>query len=353
MSYYFQVIESPLDWELLLKTFNDPDVYYTREYGSLFAKMENGQLRAAFYKDELSKIFYPFIKRKVDWAGEEIYDIVTPYGYGGPLLEGREESIESFYYCFTDYCIENKIITETIRFHPVIRNYEVCKNIMDVDYIRKTTAVDLTAPLDQIKKQYSSMTRRNIKKAQNAGLFCYLADNTPKNIGLFIDMYKETMDRNKADSYFYFSEEYFIQQMKKSNKSETFLLFAQSGSEVIAGVMVMNGPKYSHYHLGASKTSGLHLKPNNLLFDYMIEFCKSKGASLLHLGGGYQENDGLFKFKSSFSNANHLDYYVGKKVYDEKRYCKIVDEVRRSYNVNETYFPIYRAKKELLADSPT
>lgn len=350
MSYYFQVIESTPDWELLLKTFKDPDVYYTREYGNLFAKMEIGQLHAAFYKDELSKVFYPFIKRKVDWAGEEIYDIVTPYGYGGPLLEGSEQSIRSFYDCFTDYCNENNIITETIRFHPIIRNYEVCKNIMDVAYIRKTTAVDLTLSIEEIREHYSVMNKRNLTRARKGGLFCFLAENTVENIRQFIGLYQETMNRNEADGFYYFTEDYFFQQMESTSISDSYLLFAKYKSEIVAGVLVMKGLHFSHYHLGASKTSYLHLKPNNLLFDFMIEFCQSKGSTLLHLGGGYQENDGLFKFKSSFTNNNSFEYFIGKRVYNQEIYNKIIEDVKSRYKVNEQYFPIYRGKREQLID---
>lgn len=348
MNGIFKVIESQLDWDSLLENFNDADVYYTYEYGNLFAKKENGQLFAAYYKDETGRVFYPFIKRKVDWEDENIFDIVTPYGYGGPILEGNNESIEYFYNFFTDYCKENKIITETIRFHPINQNYEMCKKVMEVDFICKTTAVDLTISLDKIRKQYTAMTQRNIKKAINNGLFCFLAENTEENINLFIDLYIETMNKNKADDYYYFNKEYFFQQMRNTNYSETSLLFTQLGSEVIAGVMVLRGPKYSHYHLGASKTSSLHLKPNNLLFDYMIEFCKSKGSELLHLGGGYRENDGLFQFKSSFTNSNHYNFFIGKRVYDEKKYREVMEAVKKRYIVIEEYFPAYRGKKELL-----
>jgi len=344
----FLIIDNKVQWETLLDNFKEADIYYSYDFGKLFAKEESGKLLAAYYEDESSKIFYPFIKREVDWEGEPIFDIVTPYGYGGPLLDGCCESIVLFYQCFEKFCKENNIITETIRFHPVKKNYEMCKNVLDIEYIRKTTAVDLTLPLDEIREHYSTMNKKNILKAKNGGLFCYVAENTLKNIHTFIELYWETMDRNHADSYYYFNEKYFFDQMKHTKLSETFLLFTQCDDEVIAGVMVLKGTKYSHYHLGASRTPYLHLKPNNLLFDFMIEFCKSKGSSLLHLGGGRQENDGLFKFKTSFTNHNNYDYFIGKRVYDQNKYNKISEKVKCQYKVNEEYFPLYRGKKELL-----
>jgi hypothetical protein len=343
----FDIIESKSQWDKLLNQFGEVDIYYTFEYGTLFSKEENGTLLAAYYEIDDAKVFYPFIKRKIDWKEEAVYDIVTPYGYGGPLLKGNDEKITLFYKSFEAYCKENNIITETIRFHPIYKNFEACREIMDVEYIRKTTAVNLIYPLEQIRKDYSSMNKRNIKKAQKEGVNCFLAPSTPENILTFIELYKETMDRNHAVSYYYFEDKYFYEQMKNTSVSETLLLFAKYQGEIIAGVMVLVGLKYSHYHLGASKTAYLHLKPNNLLFDFMIEICKSKGASLLHLGGGYQEDDGLFRFKSSFTNDYNFDYFLGKKVYDGKKYIQISDEVKKCYKVNEKFFPLYRGKQDI------
>ncbi|CAH2714889.1 hypothetical protein BACCIP111895_02065 [Neobacillus rhizosphaerae] len=344
----FQIIDSKIQWEDLLNNFKEVDVYYSYDYGNLFAKEEKGRLLAAYYEDKFSKVFYPFIKRNVEWYEEKIFDIVTPYGYGGPLIEGNNYSIEPFYRYFRNFCKENNIITETTRYHPINKNHLHCKEIMDIAYIRKTTAVDLTLPLDEIREHYSPMNKKNIKKAKKGGLYCYVAENTLHNIHTFIELYKETMDRNHAENYYYFNDHYFFEQIKNTKISKTYILFTEYCDEVIAGVMVLKGPKYSHYHLGSSKTPYLHLKPNNLLFDFMIEFCKSKGSELLHLGGGCQENDGLFQFKASFTNNNHYDYFIGKRVYDEKKYNKITEEVKRRFRVNEEYFPIYRGKKDIL-----
>ncbi|GIN97383.1 N-acetyltransferase [Siminovitchia terrae] len=337
-----QIIETLAQWNEVLMKFKDVDIYYTFEYGRLFAAKENGKLFAMYFEDKGTKIIYPFIRRKFEWNKEVVYDIVTPYGYGGPLLEGNKESMGQFYRHFEDYCKENNIITETIRFHPINKNYFICKKVMDIEYIRQTTAVDLTLPMEEIRKTYTSMNKRNIIKAKREGVFCYLAENTPENIRIFIELYKETMDRNQADSYYYFDDNYFFEQMKNTSISKTYLIFAQYNGEIVAAVMVIIGTKYSHYHLGASKTKYFFVKPNNALFDYMIEFCKSKGSELLHLGGGYTDDDGLFKFKTSFTNNKNFDYYIGKKVYNPKKYNKILDDITGRFKVKKNYFPAYR-----------
>ncbi|WP_160722263.1 peptidoglycan bridge formation glycyltransferase FemA/FemB family protein [Bacillus sp. USDA818B3_A] len=343
---HFDIIEQQDYWKGILKNFNNIDCYYSYEYGNLFAKNENGKLFAAYYQEEDTRIFYPFIKRRVPFAEEELYDIVTPYGYGGPFIQGDEAIVKNFYPLFSSYCQLHNIITETIRCHPFYQNYRYLGNLLDIDYIRKTTSVDLRASLDEIRQNYSGMNKRNIKKAINNNLTCFVAENNQSNINTFIELYHETMDRNHAASYYYFDEEYFFNQVQDTDLSETFLLFTSLNNEIIAGVMVLVGKEFSHYHLGASKTKYLDFKPNNLLFDYMIEFCRSKGSKQLHLGGGYQENDGLFKFKTSFTNQNNYDYFIGKKVHNETAYNKIINQLNLRYEFDENYFPCYRGKME-------
>jgi hypothetical protein len=341
--YRFEIIEKEEIWTNTISHFINPDCYYSFGYGRLFAKKENGSLFAAYYEDDDGKIFYPFIKRKVPFM-EDLYDIVTPYGYGGPLIEGDRKSIDRFYKEFCTYCESQRVITETIRFHPCYGNYKLLENVMDVKYVRKTTAVDLRTSLETIREQYSSMNKRNIKKAKNHGLYCFVAENNQENLNIFMDLYKETMDRNQAVGYYYFNEEYFHNQLNETDLSNTFLLFSQKNQEIIAGVLVLVGKALSHYHLGASRTKYLELKPNNLLFDYMIEFCHSKGSQLLHLGGGYSEDDGLFKFKSSFTNKNNFNYYLGRRIHNPELYQKIIKELKEKYHLDEQYFPIYRGK---------
>ncbi|MGG3739585.1 GNAT family N-acetyltransferase, partial [Aeribacillus pallidus] len=95
-----------------------------------------------------------------------------------------------------------------------------------------------------------------------------------------------------------------------------------------------------------SKTEYLPLRPNNLLFDAMVELSKSLGLKALHLGGGYQENDSLFKFKSLFTNNNHFNYYIGKNILNDKIYHELSQSVMNhfSFNSSSDFFPLYRRK---------
>lgn len=329
------------------------DVYYSFEYGKTFAEKEGGELRAVYYENENGELFYPFIIRPIPLVEGNWQDIVTPYGYGGPFIVGKDlkKLCKHFYAAFTSFCKENNIVTETIRSHPLLGNEAYLEEEIDLQYIRKTTAVDLTKSLKEIRNDYTKMCKRNIKKARKQGVTCYTADIYDKTIKKFHDMYSETMDRNGADDFYFFDITFFEKQLEGSSIHDSLLLFAEYEKEVIGGVLLLVGREFAHYHFGASTTKYLKLRPNNLIFDYMVEVAKSKGCKALHLGGGYAEDDGLFKFKSSFTNHNHFPYYIGKKIYNHTQYEEITSYVKQNYEVKEQFFPTYRGIIKKVGDT--
>ncbi|MDR0138031.1 GNAT family N-acetyltransferase [Metabacillus idriensis] len=333
------------NWNKFIEQFSMLDVYYSQEYSNLSSTIENGTAEAIFYENDDGKVFYPYIKRKID-LNEEYLDIVTPYGYGGPVLEGDQNTIKPFYRQFNEYCTNNKIITETVRLHPLLKNDAYMKDVMDVEYIRKTTAVDLALSLEEIRKNYTSNNKRNIKKAKKEGVNVFVSNNNKKDIEIFIDLYYETMNRNNSLSYYYFDKSYFYRQMEEMLLCKSYLLLAEYKNQIIGGILLLIGNEYAHYHLGASKTEYLSLRPNNLLFDAMIEFSKSCGLKLLHLGGGYQENDSLFKFKTSFTNNNNYNYFLGKNILNKKIYKELSQIAAKNLSPisDSNYFPLYRRK---------
>lgn len=333
------------DWDREIRVFEKCDVYYTFEYCKATEKIEKGEAKLAILENNLGKIIYPFILRRIDInidINTNLYDIITPYGYGGPYIKGEIINMKTFRCMFEIYCKEQNIVSEVIRFHPLMNNHLQMQEYIDLQYIRKTTAVNLENGIEFIRTKYSSMNKRNIKKARKNGVYCVEVEKNETNINLFIELYNGTMKRNNALDFYYFSEEIITEMLKDTNLSTAHLLFAYFEGKVVSAVVIYLCGNIAHYHLGASKTEYLYLKSNNVLFDYMIDYSKLKKAEIIHLGGGYIENDGLFSFKSSFTNNNHFEYYLGKKIWDYKTYEKLVNYYIEDNKSHNSYFPIYR-----------
>ena len=105
------------------------DIYFNPKYGKLYEKVEKGKLVCWEYECDEGKIYHQFILREIpDMADNKTwYDIVSPYGYGGPVVEfckeGKESYLlEKFEQEFEKYCEENNIVSEFVRFHPIAEN---------------------------------------------------------------------------------------------------------------------------------------------------------------------------------------------------------------------------------------
>ncbi|MHA6259977.1 lipid II:glycine glycyltransferase FemX [Sporosarcina sp. CAU 1771] len=340
------VIESQAEWNEIIKSLEFSDVYYTYEYCTAFATHEKGQAKLIYYKNDCGIVVYPIIVREIDSNYKQvIYDIITPYGYGGPLHIGDVGVMRSFRDEFISYCKSETIISEVITFHPLFKNASSMIGYCTLNYRGETTAVDLTNDLEDIRSQYTSMNKRNIRKAYKKGVTCQEVIKNKENIEVFLSLYNETMNRNLASEFYFFTYEFIEKQLVNTEISNSHLLFAYHEEQVISAILLYTTEKFAHYHLGASRTESLPLRPNNLLFDYMIEFSKSKNCTLIHLGGGYEKNDNLFKYKVSFTNNNNYEYYFGTTILDSTIYKYLVQE-KQNLDLQKDYFPLYRARNK-------
>lgn len=96
-------------------------------------------------------------------APDTYFDFATPYGYGGWLIEGNEDTSKLFD-SYLSWCKENGIISEFVRFHPVLKNHVYSENNYDVIPLGETIAMDLTSP-DVIWQNIISKNRNMIRKA--------------------------------------------------------------------------------------------------------------------------------------------------------------------------------------------
>lgn len=337
-------IENKEHWDNIVNEFPIKDVYYTYEYCQWDAEKENGQAKLVFFENRFGRVIYPFILRKIEqYEKQPVYDITTPYGYGGPLVFGDPRVLEEFKILFHDYCTEANIVSEIIRLHPLLNNASYLDGYCKLNYIRKTTAVDLSGDLAHVQQQYSRMTKRNIKKAVSNNLYCKKVEKNAHNIEIFKELYNSTMMRKKAAASYFFSSASLTQQLKDTAVSQSQLLFVYLDDKVIAGAVLYTTEDFAHYHLGASDKEFLELRPNNLLFDAMVISSKEMNCKLLHLGGGYEESDSLFKYKSSYTGNNNYDYFLGTNIYKPEVYTELVEIAASRTNLAENFFPLYRS----------
>lgn len=334
---------------LMKEGFEVKDIYFDKNYGVLCEEIENGKSEVYEFNHPLGKIKHLFIKREIPISidGETYFDIITPYGYGGPIiLENREEKagelIWAYKEAFQDYCKANKIVCEFIRFHPVLKNAEDFKDYYEIANIRKTVGTNLKVYEDPVQKEFSKSTRKNIRKALEAGVE-FTIQVHPAELKEFKEIYYSTMRRNNADSYYYFDDSYFERCIELFGENIVLSKVIYEGTTIGMGLSFVYG-KTLHTKLSGTLEEYHHLYPAYILQYAITVWGKENGIELIHDGGGRtnSEEDSLYKFKKQFGKNTSFDFQTGRKIWDENIYAELCEQT--GADVQSEFFPAYRNK---------
>ena len=316
-------ISSP-SWAEFLDKFpeNLKDIYFTPDYLKLYENIGEGTAQCFLYTDGDNIALYPFMLNKIQHAclREVYFDAETAYGYGGPITTSmNEDFLNGFETAWLQYCRENRIIAEFVRFHPLIANHNIFKFNIDVSYNRSTAFLDLSKGEGRIwQEDISSKTRNMIRKALASGISIEVSTDWEA----FNRLYRDTMHRLQADEYYYFRDDYFRQMQEEPTH---ILLGAFKDSLMIAGAIFIHYGGYFHYHLAGSNINYLKYAPNNLLMWEAVCLAIQKESNFFHMGGGRTDHteDSLFKYKSSFTKS-FSEFYIGKRVHNAEIYEKLI-----------------------------
>jgi serine/alanine adding enzyme len=325
------------------------DVYFSKEYAQLYTGHDHDEAVEYNHTSEWGEVKYIFIKREIPDRinGKVYYDLITPYGYGGPILMNIldhnkiDQMVESFANDFNTYCESSDIVSEVILFHPLLQNMVSFESIYDVSFYKETVYIDLKDE-ETIWNNMKATCQNRIRKGKNYG-FTVARDLSSKSLHKFIELYYRTMDKHKARDFYYFDETYFSRLMALETSSEIFNLMMNQ--QTIASIIVLKGEKFIHYHLGATDPDYYAMSPNNLLFYEVAKWGSTNGYQKFHLGGGYSSpDDGLFRFKHTLNINGVLKCCIGKKIRNPRIYDQLTQiHMRKScVDENRSFFPAYR-----------
>lgn len=332
------------EWEQIVKSFPLHDIYYFAGYVKAVQFHGDGKPLLFYYNDGKNRGINVVMKRSIiedpHFKGvlndDRYFDLATPYGYGGWLIEGDTEQI------FKDYerwCLRNNIISEFVRFHPMLNNQAPVANHYDVMGLGKAVAMDLSSP-EVIWENISSKNRNMIRKAIKNDVKIYNG-RYPEIYKTFQSIYNSTMDKDKAEDYYYF-EDAFYKSILEDLSENSQIFWAEKNGTVIAASIILECNGFMNYHLSGSLQEYNSLAPTNLLLYKVALWGCAHGLKSLYLGGGVgSEEDSLFKFKRAFYKGGLHQFYIGRKVFDTDVYQELtMMRTDRIENVN--YFPVYR-----------
>lgn len=337
-------------WNAIVKSFSNWDIYYLYEYAHSLMVHGDGEPLLIYFEDGKTKLCYVVMKRDIadddKFSGRieknKYFDLETPYGYGGPLTETElpEAAQMQFAREMRNWCTKNGIVTQFIRFHPLLMNHEAMRSVIQTKYLRDTVYIDTLSP-EEIMQNMDSKNRNMVRKAKKSGVNIIM--KSIDDYAEFIPIYEETMDRNQADDYYIFKDDYFasLTQMKENAN----IFYAELDGKIVSGAIMLFNDKYMHYHLSGTYNEYRPYAISNLLLYEAACWAGEHYIFKFHLGGGVEAEDSLFHFKKQFNKNGRRPFVVGRTIFDQQRYDYLL-EVRQAaqpdFDKNNMFMIQYR-----------
>lgn len=153
-------------------------------------------------------------------------------------------------------------------------------------------------PAREGARRLPSSIRRNVKKAEKAGVTVETVESTDEMKRLF-ELYRETMQRHHAAVFWPWPfMESLCRRLVPAGTAE--VLAARREGEVLAGMILLHDRDVTYYFLGASKQEALAMRPNDLLFETVIRRCEDAGRRYFDFMTSSAQDDGLARFKEKW-----------------------------------------------------
>lgn len=339
------------EWTRIVELLPGRNIYLTREYSQLFEKYFCKRARLFVFGDDNNFVVHPIWEREIDLPyarlSSTFRDALSPWYHAGPTMKLDDQRVQStlareFLSAFHDYCKKERIVSEFVRFYPVIENHKAFSGLLDMRKAGDVVILDLNGAPDAILRTFSKECRKNIRKASRSGVEVFFSRRN-EDIGVFHEIYSESMRRKGAKTFYNFSYQFLVDLLGLL-EGAAMMFFAAIGETIVVGDIVLYKYGIAEDYLRGFDSSYSQMRPNNMLVYVIAQWCKEQGNKLLNLGGGLAPGDELFRFKSGFSKATR-EYFVSGVVHDSETYQLLCKQMKAHGNTakNTEYFPAYRS----------
>lgn len=337
-------LEQAEKWDEIVHSFKEFDVYWLSGYVKAFQIHGDGEPLLFYFFDGHTRGINVAMKRDIakDMKFQGIipegqyFDLATPYGYGGWIIDG--EDVEDLFDTYYAWLKRNSIISEFVRFHPILQNHVKCTNFYNLIQLGEAVHMELSSP-DGIWSNLTSKNRNMIRKAIKNDIKIYYG-RYPEIFEKFRLIYNCTMDKDEAKEYYYFGKQFYKSILEDLPENAQVFWAEKDGKTIAASIMLGTNGRMN-YHLSGSLREFSSLAPTNLLLYKAALWGWANGYKTLYLGGGVGSGeDGLFKFKRAFYKGTLNHFFIGTKIYDQEKYDELL-KIRQEIE-NPGFFPKYR-----------
>ncbi len=301
-------------------------------------------------KENVPAIVMPFYERNILINGEEtLYkDVISPYGYSGPLYDQNEissELIQQFWERVDQWYLEKNIVSEFIRF-SLNENYQKYSGEL-IPSLKNVKGVIVDE--EQQWNNFKPKVRNNYRKAvqEELQIEIFEAPISLEVIKDFYDIYIQTMQRINAHDQYFFYIDYFTKFISE-NPNNGIIAIVYKESTPISTELILKGENTLYSYLGGTLSDYFYTRPNDFLKIEMMKWARQNGYKYYVLGGGRVDGDGLYKYKKSFFPSDEdIIYYTGRKIVNSEIYNEFslkskANELPDVNDIRNGYFPLYR-----------
>jgi hypothetical protein len=269
------------------------------------------------------------------------WDAITP-DFTGPLMSGCDPSLAADFRDLRNTLLQKEgVVAEFAHLYP----WSPARAVLSPDcvYNRDIVWVDVTLDPEILWREHiEACCRKNINRAHREGVRIFTG-SSDDHIQEFYRIYRATMERNGALSSYYYSPGHF-KAFRDELAEHSRFVFAEHNHQIVAATLYLHDENDVFSYLGGADVAYQQVRPTNAVIWDTIRWAHGTGKKRLILGGGYRPDDGIFRFKSTFSRFRQ-PFYIYKHVHLQQDYA-ILERLFREYSGLTTesidYFPTYR-----------
>ena len=319
----------PQRWDDVLRAAGVADVYYSRGFVRASAAIHDAEPVLLRLPGDAGEVFFACVVRR------DPTDVVTPYGYGGPVGAGADPPLAGFPAAYEAWCERRGAVSSFVVFHPLLANAE---SAAARAFRRFPLAGTVAWPLEQpdLLAAMHKHHRRQVRRARRAG-HDVTVDPAPDDLAEFVALYEQTMRRAGASPFYLFPPAYWD---ALAGGVELVRVDVRGGGALLASVLGMGAPPWLHYHLGGAAEAARGTGASHLALYALACWGREHGFTTLHLGGGVgARHDSLLEFKLRFAPEGIVGLSIGKAVHDRAAYLRLSGAAAVDW---DGFFPAYR-----------
>ena len=329
------------------------------DYVSLFAGHGESAQAILWQASGDAEVLMPLIRRPLPRSlllgarldGDMWTDAVSPYGYGGPFASS-DVDWPAFYADVLAWMGGNGVVSFFVRasLHsepPLLADLPGYEAVLIGDNV----VVDLTRTPDAQWAHYAHKVRKNVKKAQRAGLRVVIEPSF-RRLAEFVDILHVTMHRRRAKDWYFFEPAFFHDLSATLGGGHLVAEVHDPNGRVVSAELVLRSDRAMYSFLGGTREEAFPFAANDLLKHAVIKHGHELGLDRFVLGGGYVAGDGIFRYKRSFDEDGVVPYYGVRLTSDPNVYaalCAACGARLQCQGVGDSpdpvYFPAYRDRR--------